>query len=276
MEMIIQGHKVFANSGGRDFDAARPVILMVHGAGMTHAVWGQQTRYLAHHGFSVLAVDLPGHGRSEGEAIGSIEELADFIGEVITASGAGRALVVGHSMGALACLQAAASHPEKVAGAVLCGMAASMPVHPDLLAAAAANDIRAAQLVASWGHGAPAHKGGNIAHGVWMIGAAIKLIGQARPGVLYCDMAACNAYQGALAAAEKTTCPVLLVQGTLDKMAPLKAAQPLVGALNQCDRAVIEGAGHMMMAEAPDATREAIFDFARETLFIGGGSVTEW
>ncbi|RED49745.1 alpha/beta fold hydrolase [Aestuariispira insulae] len=264
MELTIQGTKIFANTGGQAFDAAKPVIILVHGAGMSHAVWGQQTRFLAHHGFSVLAIDLPGHGRSEGEAIASIEGLGDFIAELIQESGAEKAVICGHSMGALACLQTASSHGDKVAGLILCGMAASMPVHPDLLAAAEANDIRAAKLVASWGHGGPAHKGGNIAHGVWMIGAAIRLIDQSKPGVLFADMAACNAYQGAIAAAGQVSCPVLMIQGTLDKMAPPKAAQPLLEAFEHCDRAIIEGSGHMMMAEAPDATREAIFDFVGE------------
>ena len=267
MELNIKGTKIFANTGGQPFDPAKPALILVHGAGMTHAVWGQQTRYMAHHGFSVLAIDLPGHGLSEGEPIDHIEGLADFIADVIRESGAGQAIIAGHSMGALACLQAAASHGELVQGAILCGMASAMPVHPDLLAAAEANDIRSAQLVASWGHGGKSHKGGNIAHGVWMIGAAIKLIRQSKPGVLHTDMAACNGYTTALEAAEKVSCPVLLVQGTADKMAPPKAALPLIEKLAQVEKAVISGSGHMMMSEAPEETRRAIFGFARKLAY---------
>ena len=263
MELNIKGTKIFANTGGQPFDPAKPAIILVHGAGMTHAIWGQQTRYLAHHGFSLLSIDLPGHGLSEGEPIDSIEGLADFIGDVIRESGAGKAILVGHSMGALACLQAAADHPDLVSAAILCGMASAMPVHPDLLAAAKANDLRSAQLVASWGHGGKSHKGGNIAHGVWMIGTAIKLIRQSNPGVLHIDMSACNAYTTALEAAEKVACPVLLVQGTADKMAPPKAAVPLLEKLRNVEKAVIAGSGHMMMSEAPDQTRRAVYEFAK-------------
>src|SRR5208282_6918113 len=98
---------------------------------MDHTVWTLQTRYFAHHGRSVLAVDLPGHGRSEGPQPGSIEGYAEWMARLIEAAGAARAALAGHSMGALIALEAAARAPERVSALALLGVAARMPVHPD-------------------------------------------------------------------------------------------------------------------------------------------------
>ena len=87
MELRVDGCAVFAATGGRPFDAAKPVVVFIHGAGMDHTVWPLQARWFAHHGRSVLAVDLPGHGRSEGKPIGSIEALGAWLGALIAASG---------------------------------------------------------------------------------------------------------------------------------------------------------------------------------------------
>lgn len=262
MELTVNKTAIFANTGGQDFDPAKPVFVLVHGAGMDHTVWGAQSRYLANRGFSVLSIDLPGHGKSGGEVLTSIEALGDFLGDLITTAGAEKAILVGHSMGALACLQAAAAHAEKVSGLVLCGVAAKMPVHPELLALAEANDVKAAELIASWGHGSAAQKGGNDALGIWMIGTAIRLIDKSPPGSLAKDLAACAAYQTAVDQAAKVTCPTLLLLGGEDKMSPVKAAAPLMEVLDRAEQHVIADSGHMMMLEAPEITRVTLRDFA--------------
>ena len=58
--------RLYAYTGGRPFDPAKPTVVFVHGAQHDHSVWILQSRYLAHHGYGVLALDLPGHMRSEG------------------------------------------------------------------------------------------------------------------------------------------------------------------------------------------------------------------
>lgn len=166
MKLQVDGRKAFAATGGRPFDPANPAVVFVHGAGMDHTVWTLQTRYFAHHGRSVLAVDLPGHGRSEGPPPGSIEGYAEWMARLIEAAGVARAALAGHSMGALIALEAAARAPERVSTLALLGVAARMPVHPDLLAAADANDPLAFELVTSWGYGKAAHLGGNRAPGL--------------------------------------------------------------------------------------------------------------
>ena len=263
MKKLVKGTEIFINTGGQGLDAAKPTAILVHGAGMDHSVWGQQTRYIAHHAFNALAIDLPGHGRSGGEALDSIKALASFLNDLIDELACNDAILIGHSMGALASLEAAANHGDKVKGLVLCGAAASMPVHPVLLERAAANDIDAAKLIASWGHGTGAHKGGNVMNGVWMIGSAIRLVDRSGDGVLHSDLALCNDYTTALLAAGAVKCPTLLLLASEDKMAPVKAAKPLLDALVHASQIVIAGSGHMMMVEAPDETRDHLMEFLR-------------
>ena len=115
MNIECRGETVNIATGGVEVDRDLPPVVLLHGAGMDRTVWSQQTRYLAHHGFAAMAVDLPGHGESGGEPLSSIAEMADWVAEAITEIGLGPAHLVGHSMGSLISLEVAARHPEAVA-----------------------------------------------------------------------------------------------------------------------------------------------------------------
>jgi pimeloyl-ACP methyl ester carboxylesterase len=258
MELSVDGKRVFAATGGKPFNPDLPVVIFIHGAGMDHTVWTLQTRFFAHHGRAVLAVDLPGHGRSEGSALGSIEALADWTARLIEAAGAGRAAVVGHSMGALVALETAARAPDRVWALALLGAAAAMPVHPDLLAAAARGDHDAYDLVVSWGYGRRAHLGGARAPGLWMLGSGLRLLERGRDRTLGADLAACNAYKGGLDAAGRVRCPTLLLLGEADRMCPPAQARALAARIDDQRTVILPRAGHLMMIEQPDATLDAL------------------
>ena len=83
MKFKVNNKEVFASTGGRPFDKKKPLIIFIHGSGLSHITWVLQTRYFAFHGYSVLAIDLPGHGYSEGPALESIEEQGKWISDVI-------------------------------------------------------------------------------------------------------------------------------------------------------------------------------------------------
>jgi pimeloyl-ACP methyl ester carboxylesterase len=100
MQMIVQSAKVFAATGGRDSAASAPLVVFLHGAGMDHSVWALPARALAYAGYRVLAVDLPGHGASEGPPLTSVAALADWTAALIEAAG-GPAALVGHSTSAI-------------------------------------------------------------------------------------------------------------------------------------------------------------------------------
>jgi pimeloyl-ACP methyl ester carboxylesterase len=133
MQITVNGHDIFVANGGRAFDPSLPVVVLLHGAGFDSSTWALHTRWFAHHGYAVLAPDLPGHGRSGGEALTSIGDLADWTAALITAAGANSARLIGHSMGSLIALETAARHPNKVTRLDLLGTAATMTVGPDLL-----------------------------------------------------------------------------------------------------------------------------------------------
>jgi pimeloyl-ACP methyl ester carboxylesterase len=260
MQLSVNGSDTFIATGGRDFDAALPTIVLLHGAGFDHSSWALHSRWFAHHGYNVLAPDLPSHGRSSGAPLPAISDMADWTAALIEAAGAARARLVGHSMGSLIALETAARHPAKVSALSLIGTAATMTVGPDLLKAAEANDHTAVDMVSIWGLGFQAELGGSLAPGLWMHSGAQRVLELCRPGVLFNDLSACNAYQNALAAAAQVTVPTTFILGERDMMTPAKAGKTLAAALPNARTIILRGAGHMMMAERPDELLAALQD----------------
>jgi pimeloyl-ACP methyl ester carboxylesterase len=258
MQLTVNGTDTFIATGGKAFDPSLPTVLFLHGAGMDHTAWALHDRWFAHHGHNVLAPDLPGHGRSPGAPLPTIAEMADWTAALLDAAGAANAKLIGHSMGSLIALETAARHPAKVSGLALVGTAATMTVGPDLLKAAEANNHDAVDMVSIWGLGHQAELGGSLAPGLWMHGGAQRILERCKPGVLFNDLAACNAYQNAVAAAATVKVPVTLVLGERDMMTPTKAGKALAAALPGSRTVVLEGAGHLRMAERPDELLAAL------------------
>jgi pimeloyl-ACP methyl ester carboxylesterase len=258
MRLLVDGSETFIGTGGRDFDPALPAVIFLHGAGFDHSVWALLARSFAHRGFSVLAPDLPGHGRSDGAALSSIDALADWTAALIDAAGLRAARIVGHSMGSLVALQTAARYSEKVSALGLIATAGPMRVSDDLLNAAKANDHAAIDMIAIWGNGNRATVGGSLAPGLWMLGGAERLLERAGPGVLFADLSACNDYREGLAAAAMIDIPSVVIQGSRDLMTPLKGGKAIAAAIPACRLTVIEGAGHMLMSERPDEVLAAL------------------
>jgi pimeloyl-ACP methyl ester carboxylesterase len=258
VQFSIDGYPVHAATGGRAHARGGRLAVFVHGAGLDHTVWSWQSRWLAFRGWNVLAIDLPGHGGSAGIPLTDIGAMAQWLLAVIMAAGAESATVIGHSMGSLIALEAAALAPSRIDGLVLIGSAATMPVHPDLLAAAQANQQSAIDMVNLWGFGYRAGIGGSAAPGFWMVGAGERILQRARQGVLYADLAACNGYRNGLAAAAKVRAPTLLVSGERDQMTPLKSARQLAAAIPSARLLVLAGAGHMLLTERPDELLDAL------------------
>jgi pimeloyl-ACP methyl ester carboxylesterase len=261
MRLDVDGSEVYAYTGTRPVDPAKPAVVFVHGAANDHSVWLLQSRYFAHHGKGVLAVDLPGHGRSAGAALGSVDAIADWLPRVLDAAGLAQAALVGHSMGALAALACAARHPARVAKVALLGPAVPMEVSEALIDAAKANDHVAYELINGWSTSAGKQLGGNTVPGMWLLGSAIRLMERTAPGVLHADLVACSAWTGGLEAAAAVRCPSLVVIGARDLMAPPRAAKGLVEALAGARVVTLPDTGHAMMAEQPDAVLDALRGF---------------
>lgn len=261
MQLIVDGTEIYAYTGARALIAAQPALLFVHGAAHDHSVWALQSRYFAHHGYNVLAVDLPGHGRSTGAPLTAVTAIAQWLPRVLDAANVTAAALIGHSMGALATLDCAARFPDRVSKMALLGPAVPMLVSDELLAAAKLDDHVAFELINGWSHSAAKQLGGNQMPGMWMTGAALRLMERSRPGALYADLTACRSYAGGLDAAAQVRCPALVILGARDIMAPPKGAQAMIDALPVKRVHTLPGTGHAMMAEQPDAVLDALRAF---------------
>lgn len=270
MQLTVEGVPAYCYTGNKPFDRALPCAIFIHGAQNDHSVWALQSRYFAHHGFNVLALDLPGHGRSKGAALTSIEALSQWLLALLDAASIEQAILIGHSMGALIALQTAHCAPDKVSHLALLGAAYPMKVSDALLQAAVSDEASAFDMVNIWSHLPPSQtavkkQGFPGLHG---IGAALRLkqrIAQINPEqVLYRDFFACNAYQGGAQAAASVACPTLFICGARDMMTPARSAKALIDAIAATvdTRVVQVESGHEMMAEQPDAVLDALFDFA--------------
>ena len=258
MELTVDDRQVFAATGGQSFSTDKPCMIFVHGAGGDHSVWVLQARYFAHHGFSVLAVDLPGHGRSMPPALKTVPDLAGWLLRLMDAAAVDRATLVGHSIGALIALECAAQAPARVDSLALVAVNFPMAVHDELLNRAAANDHQAIDLINSWGHSHGAHLGRNKVPGQWMMGGQLRLLERAPDGVLHADLEAAANYDRGFDAASSVACPTLMLLGGRDRMTPPKTARPLADAIAGSTTAVLPDCGHMIMSEKPDEALRAL------------------
>lgn len=258
MELNVNGRTVYAATGGRAFDPAKPAIVFVHGAGLDHTCWQLQSRWFAWHGWSAMAVDLPAHGRSAGPPLSSIRAMSDWLLVTLDAARVTQAALVGHSMGAAVALETAAHKAERVTGLALLGISTAMPVHPALLAAAKDAPERAYDMMTGWCFANAAKIGGNAAPGMWMTGGARALLQRGREHALAADLAACNAWTSGATAAAAIEAPSLFVLGDGDVMTPPRKGRELAGLIAGAKCVTLTSCGHMLMQERPDATLEAL------------------
>jgi pimeloyl-ACP methyl ester carboxylesterase len=264
MELTVQGRKAYAYTGGKAFDAALPCVVFIHGAEHDHSVWVLQSRYLAHHGFGVLAGDLPAHGRSEGPPLATVEAIADWVPALLDAAGVKQAALVGHSMGSLAALDCAARHPSRVSRIALIGSAFPMRVSDELLAATRDDEPLAQDMVNIWSHSAYAHYPSNPGPGFWVIGENLRLMQRQKAGVMHVDFKACNDYAAGAARAAQVACPALFILGRRDIMTPARSGRELAKAVKGARVVEVGGSGHALMAEKPDEVLDALVEFLKE------------
>jgi pimeloyl-ACP methyl ester carboxylesterase len=269
MDFQVKGHKTFCYTGGKPFDPARPTAVFIHGVLSDHSVWILQSRYLANHGWNVLAVDLPGHCRSVGDAPASVEDAADFVVNLLDAAGIAKAALVGHSWGSLIALEAAARLKERVTHLVLVGTAYPMKVSAALLDAAQNNPDKGIRMINIFSRNTLAAPPSAMGPGTWVMGTFVALnrrvqASNSKVNLFHTGFKACDSYANGEQAMAQVTCPVLFVLGAQDQMTMAKAAQPLIEkarASGKSFKVETLPVGHHQMSETPDATLFAIRDF---------------
>jgi pimeloyl-ACP methyl ester carboxylesterase len=277
MYITVNAQKIYAYTGGKPFDATKPTLVFIHGVLNDHSVWILQTRYFAHHGYNVLAIDLPGHGKSEGRCPRSVEDAADFILALLKAAGLSEATLIGHSWGSLIALHAASLAPEhglRITHLALVGTAFPMRVSPTLLDASLNEPLKAIEMVNTYSHSMLAPPPSALGPGTWLYGGSRALMrrvlaSNAHENVFHTGFNACDTYDGAFSAsnrlmthAESTQCAILFIVGMADQMTTPKAAQALIDKLPQAKVAKVSG-GHQMMTESPEEVLRALANFLR-------------
>ena len=249
MKLVVDGESVFVHDGGVEALTEAPTVVLIHGAGQDHTIWAYQTRLLANAGIPAQAVDLPGHGRSEGVAPATIADAASWLRSFLDAAGIGRSLLVGHSMGSFIGIEAAATDPGRVLGLVLTGTSDRMPVHEMLLEAAGRGDDLAAELITGWTHSAGDRFGGNPAPGLWSRGLTSRLTERALGPTLRAGLDAVRNHDPTVSAAA-VRCPVTVVVGAGDRMARADGALRLASIFPEA-RVVEISSGHGVMTDHP-------------------------
>jgi pimeloyl-ACP methyl ester carboxylesterase len=255
MRFIVDANPAYAYTGGIEWKAGQSTIVLIHGAQNDHSVWILQSRYLAHHGFNVLAVDLPGHGRSAGPALHTIQAMAAWIGACMDATGVTQAAIAGHSMGSLIGLEIAGRHaPERCLRLAMLGTACPMTVSETLLQACEQDEPHAIGLINQWSHSGLNHWPGTPGPGFSVYVQGLRLMQRQSHGVLPIDFHACNNYQDGSKVAMQVQCPVLLLNGERDQMTTAKAANALLAQFPStvANLRTIPDCGHALMAEHPD------------------------
>lgn len=265
MDINVLGQPAYLYNGGKQLTAEsvgqQPVVVFIHGAQQDHSCWVLQSRWFAHHGFSVLVPDLPGHGRSAGEPLPSIEALADWLIALLDTLGIAKATLVGHSMGSLVALEATARYPGRVRQTALIGTSLPMPVSQALLDATRDNEPKAVAMINAFSYSASGQIGGNTVPGLWLLGMNKRLMERQKKGVFHVDMNACNAYARSPESLAAIATPLLIVAGSQDRMTSPKAARALLDFIPGARLASIEGSGHALMAERPDAVLDTLRGF---------------
>jgi pimeloyl-ACP methyl ester carboxylesterase len=271
MELTVNNAKTYCYTGGKPFDAAKPTVVFIHGVLNDHSVWILQSRYLANHGYNVLAVDLPGHCRSAGEAPSTVEEAADFIAALLDNAGVENAALVGHSWGSLIALETAARLKERITHLVLVGTAFPMKVSPVLIETSLSDPMKAMNMINVFSRSTLAAPPSALGPGTWVFGASLALgkrvlASNTMVNVFHRGFVACDRYANGEQAISEVTCPVLFVLGAQDQMTMAKAAQPLINKAKAAGKAVQVATlrvGHHQMNETPEETLFAIRDFLK-------------
>jgi len=269
MYLQVNNHETYCYTAGKSLDATKPTVVFIHGVLNDHSVWILQSRYMANHGWNVLAIDLPGHCKSEGNAPASVEEAATFIAALLDAAGIEKAALVGHSWGSLIALEAASKLKECITQLVLVGTAFPMKVSSALLDASLNDPMAALKMINVFSRSTLAAPPSALGPGTWVYGSSMALgrrvlASNTKVNVFHRGFKACDDYANGELAISQVTCPVLFLLGAEDQMTQAKAANLLIEKaknMGKTFKVVKVTVGHHQMTEAPEETLMAIKEF---------------
>lgn len=269
MIYTVQGAPLYVYTGGKNFDPSKPTAVLIHGVLNDHSVWILQSRYFANHGWNVMAIDLPGHGRSGGKAPDSVQSAAETVIALLDAACVDKAILMGHSFGSLIAMHAAAEHPQRVSQLVMVGTAYPMRVSPALLENSVSNPGKAIDMVTTFSHSTLAPPPSALGPGTWLLGGSKALMRRVlasnpHENIFHIGFKACDQYDQGEMAMAKVMCPTLFLLGNKDQMTPPKAAQSLIQKARDARVSLVK-AGHQLMVEAPEECLAAMLAFCKKS-----------
>jgi pimeloyl-ACP methyl ester carboxylesterase len=227
----------------------------MHGSGLTHIVWSLHEQFYASQGFNVLSIDIPGHGNSEGPSLKSIEEISDWVTQLMNKLNINKINFIGHSQGCLVGIDFASRYLNLIDKLVLVAGSYKLPVNQDLIDLAEAGDEKSVLLMMKWGYeGSKAFIGGNPVK---------KIINSSREirEILAVDLNACNNYKNGKESLKKINCPTLCIFGDLDKMVPLEVGNKMAALIKNSEKKIINNCGHMIIFEKAFEMRKYVKEF---------------
>jgi len=254
----IDNKKVFASDASKGINKNKDTIVLLHGSGLSHIVWSLIEKYLSNQNYNILAIDLPGHGNSEGKSLKSIEEISDWLEKVFNELNISKIIIIGHSQGCLEALEYCSKYSKRVKSLVFVGGSYRMPVNQDLIDLAEDGDNQAVKLMMKWSY----------EHSKNFIGGnpVEKIINSPRDirEILAIDLVACNNYKNGFEALKTVNCPTLFIFGELDKMISLEKGKKFAELIPNSKIHTIKDCGHMIMFEKAFEMREKISEFLKK------------
>ncbi len=257
MIIEVENTKIFSSDVGQSFDENKQTVILLHGSGQSHVVWSLTDQYLTDLGYNVFAIDMPGHGNSEGKSLQSIEDLAEWLEKLINKIGIRDLVLLGHSQGCLVALEYIYKYPKKVKRLIFVAGSYEIPVNKSLIDLALAGDVESLNLMMKWGYGySKQFIGGNPLQKILDSPREIR-------EVLAIDLIACNNYKNGINALKKIMCPSLFIFGELDKMIKLEKGKEFSKLVTDSKTHIIKDCGHMVILENAFEMREKIADFLK-------------
>jgi pimeloyl-ACP methyl ester carboxylesterase len=261
MYFEVNGKQVFATTGGKPFDNAKPAVVFLQGSGLDHTFWGLHSRFFAFRNYAVLVPDLPGHSHSEGPALTSIEAIGNWLNDVVESLDIDNVSLVAHSQGCLNALEYVSRYPDKIRSISFIASGLATPVNPALIEAAEKRPEEAIAMMLGWGFGSAGHLHQGPIPGYSMVAVGREVMRRNVPDALAADLKACDAYKNGKKAAASITCPIQVLIAAKDRMAPAKATGELVEYLNDPEVHYFPDSGHMIPQEAPNRCRHLLKTF---------------
>jgi pimeloyl-ACP methyl ester carboxylesterase len=248
----VESSKIACWVNNSNFGAHEQSLIFIHGSGGDHSAWSHQYARL-HKYYNILAIDLPGHGRSKGSGESDVGNYYLWVRKLLDILHLKNPILVGHSLGAAITLQFALNYPQKIEGIVTVGGGMKMPVNPSLLEFLKTNPAEAIELICKFSLAKENREK--------FMAPLIKNLTHARIDVLHGDLSACDKFD-LTQELRKISLKALVICGAEDKMTPPDFSRQITESISGTKLCLIEGAGHMVMMERPKEFNEALNKFA--------------